>query len=66
MWAQRGKERVRPIETIALKHTLPYVNEMASGKSLFNRKLNLVLCDDLEGLGVGSRLRGRGHMYTYG
>ena len=66
MWAQRGKERVGPTETIALKHTLPYVNEMASGKLLFNRKLNLVLCDNLEGLGIGSRLRGRGHMYTYG
>ena len=45
-------------------YTSPYVKQIASGELLYNRELNLVLSDEVEGRGRSSR--GREHVYTDG
>ena len=59
----RGVERVRCMDRVTWKLTLPYVKQIA------NRNLLLALCQP-RGVGWGGRWEGgskeRGHMYTYG
>ena len=47
-------------------YILSYVNYIANGKLLYNRELNLVLCDNLEDWGgeVGLRFKRQG-IYAY-
>lgn len=45
------------------KYMLPCVKQIADEKLLYSTGSSLVLCDDLEGWGGGSR--GKGYMYTY-
>ena len=45
-------------------YTLPGVKQIASGKLLYTRGLDLVLCDDLEGWD-GGRREARGKRWVY-
>ena len=69
-WTQQGKKRLGRIEKVALKHTLPYENQIANGKLLYNTGSSSWCSVITQRRGMGKEVegssRGRGHMYTHG
>ena len=67
---RRGEERVRCMERVTWKLTLPYVKQRPTGIYCMSQETQTrVLCQP-RGAGWGGRWergsKGRGHMYTYG
>ena len=64
----RGEERVRCVERVTWKLTLPYVKQTDNGNLLCLRELKQGLCINLEGWdgeGDGREVQEGGDMYTY-
>ena len=64
------QERVRCMERVTWRLTLPYVKYIASGNLLYGSGNSNGLCINLGGVGCGGRWegdsKGRGYTYTYG
>ena len=69
LWTQQRKERIGPIERVALRHTLPDGNRQLEGNHCIKQGAQPgVLCDDLEewDVGVGGGSGWRESKYTRG
>ena len=70
LWTQQGKKRMRQTGRVALMHIRCHgLNRQLMGSCCADKELSSGLCDHPEGWGegeVGGRLKGEGHMYTYG
>ena len=68
-WGGRWEERVRCVERVTWKLTLPYVKQIANGHLLYGSGNSGSLYQSRE-VGRGRRWEGgskrRGYMYTYG
>ena len=66
----RGEERLRCMERVTWKVTLPYVKQIANGNLLYGSENSDRGSVSARGVGWGGRWeggsKGRGHMYTYG
>ena len=66
----RREERVRCMERVIWKLTLPYVKQMANGNLLYDSGTQTGALYQPREVGGGRRWegssRGRGHIYTYG
>ena len=66
----RGEERVRCMERVTWKLTLPYVKLIANGNLLYGSGNSTGALYQPRGVGYGRRWeggsKGRGYMYTYG
>ena len=61
-----GEERVRCMERVTWKLTLPYVKQVANGNLPYGSGKSKKLCINPEGSNGEGDTRGRGYMYTYG
>ena len=66
----RGEERVRCMERVTWKLTLPYVKQIANRNLLYGSGTQTGALYQPRGLGWGGRQdrgsKGKGYMYTYG
>ena len=60
----RGEERVRCMERVTQKLTLPHVKQIANGNLLYSSGNSNRLCINLEGREMGGRLKRKGS-YVY-
>ena len=58
----RGEERVRCMERVTWKLTLPYAKWISNGNLLYDSELKQGLCNNLEG-GVGREAQQRGDIH---
>ena len=67
---ESGEQRVRCMERVTWKFTLPYVKQIANGNFYMAQKTQTGTLYQPRGVGWGGRWegvsKGRGYMYTYG
>ena len=62
----RGEERVRCMERVTWKLTLPYVKQIANRNLPYGSGKSKELCINLEGSDGEGDSKRRGYMYTFG